>query len=212
MVKALNPCDQLEPFAKSFALTRNSRLRGFLLKWVDFTCINLPNIYKCGRTLTVGETFTHNAMLVCLTTLFWWNGGVTSLDHHLGVSVSSFHRPPSSLERTSTFPLLMDLLMTLQNQLDRMLTIVPCLTWWNSMVLHFYEFRLIYCDDWEKKIPRLPSGTCFICPSAYCLVLKPPADRMIQCCTVAQSLSIYFLPSIALCFGAEWNLVPYSIL
>lgn len=67
------------------------------------------------------------------------------------------------------------------------------------MVLHFYEFRLIYCDEW-KKIPRLPSGTCFICPSAYCRFLKPPADRMIQCCTVAQSLSIYFLPSIALWF------------
>lgn len=62
-----------------------------------------------------------------------------------------------------------------------------------------FEFRLIYCDDWGKKrIYHL--GRAFCLPFRIMSFFKAPADRMIQCCTVAQSLSIYFLHSITLCF------------
>lgn len=69
-----------------FALTRNSRFHGFLLKWMNFTYNNSQIFCKCDRTLTVEETFANNAMLVCLT-LYWWNGGITSWiwDYHLGI-------------------------------------------------------------------------------------------------------------------------------
>ncbi len=170
-------------------------------KWLDFTYKNSPNFGKCDRTLPVGETFAHNAMLVCLT-LYWWNRGITSKT----ISVSFLNRPVITLN--SDFPLLMDLLMTLQNQLDRMLTIVH--------VLHKDEIAWCYTYDLDlfivmigKKYLVCHLGRAFVSLFFCHRSLNAwPHVPVFYCST---SLTICFLQSIALflVLNRIWCLTPF---